>query len=333
MRFRTLLLAACAVGALSVTGTAHAADKLRLMIGGMNKQIYLPAKLTDQLGYFKEQGLDVEMTDEPAGVEAEDAMLAGEVDGVVGFYDHNVDLQSKGKSTEAVFMMLRAPGEVELCSSKKADKIKSPADWKGANLGVTGLGSSTNFLTQYLAVKNGLKLSDIHSVAVGAGNTFIAAMQQGAIDCGMTTEPTVSRLLKTGEGKILVDMRSPEQTKAALGGTYPASSVYMQTAWVNKHPEIVQKMVNAMVKTMKFIHDHSAAEIAEKMPADYYAGDKAMYISALENGKAMYTEDGRMPEGGPEIVLKVLSTFDKTVQGKKIDLDKTYTMKFVDAAK
>ena len=76
---------------------AHAADKITIIIGGMEKQIYLPAVLTQQLGYFKDEGLDVELLNTRAGVEAENELLAGAVQGVVGFYDHTIDLQSKGK--------------------------------------------------------------------------------------------------------------------------------------------------------------------------------------------------------------------------------------------
>jgi len=50
----------------------HANETIRIMVGGVEKQIYLPAKLAEQLGYFKEQGLDVELLTEPAGVDAED---------------------------------------------------------------------------------------------------------------------------------------------------------------------------------------------------------------------------------------------------------------------
>jgi len=311
---------------------ALADDKITIMVSGIEKQIYLPAKLTEQLGYFKQEGLDVELLSEPAGVQAEDALLAGEAQGVVGFYDHTVDLQSKGKAVESVVQFSQAPGEVELVSSKMADKIKSPADFKGKTLGVTGLGSSTNFLTQYLAVSNGVKVSEITTIPVGAGNTFIAAMQQGRIDAGMTTEPTISRMLKTGQAKILVDMRSPEGTRKALGGLYPAACLYMQTAWVNSHKPQVQKLANAFVKTLKYIQTHSAEDIAAHMPADYYAGDKDTYIKALADGKAMFTSDGRMPKSGPPTVLKVLSAFDKNIKGKTIDLSKTYTTEFVSAA-
>jgi NitT/TauT family transport system substrate-binding protein len=326
---RALFVAAFAASAAS----CFADDKITIMVAGAEKQIYLPAKLTEQLGYFKEQGLNVDVQSEAAGVNAENEMLAGAVQAVVGFYDHTIDLQAKGKSALSVVQFSQAPGEVELVASKLAGTIKSPADFKGRTLGVTALGSSTNFLTQYLAVSSGLKVTDITPLAVGSGSTFIAAMKQGRIDAGMTTEPTVSRMLATGDAKVLIDLRTPEETTKALGGLYPAACLYMSTAWMNAHREQVQKLANAFVKTMKYIASHSAEDIAAKMPADYYAGDKAAYVKALAASKAMFTPDGRMPASGPPTVLKVLQGFDKEVQGKTIDLAKTFTTEFADKAK
>ncbi len=124
-----------------------------------------------------------------------------------------------------------------------------------------------------------------------------------------------------------------ESTKAALGGTYPAAALYMTTAYANSHKEITQKLANAFVKTLRFINTHSAAEITEKMPKSFYVGDKDSYIKALEGGKAMFTSDGVMPQGGPETVLAVLSGYSKNLQGKKIDLSKTYTTEFVKKVK
>ena len=317
--------------ALGTPGVAFA-DKISLMVGGYEKHIYLPAKLTEALGYFKDEGLDVELLNEPSGVDAEDEMLAGAVQGVVGFYDHCIDLQLKGKIVESVVQFSQAPGEVELVSTKHPE-IKSVADFKGKSVGVTGLGSSTNFLTMYLEVKNGLQISDVTSVPVGAGTTFIAAMDQDKIQAGMTTEPTISRLIKSGQAAVLVDMRTLELTKAALGGTYPAASLYMEAAYVEKNKETVQKLANAFVKTLKFINTHSAEEIADKMPKEFYVGDKDLYVKGLADGKGMFTADGKMPVGGPETVLAVLSAFKKGMKEKKIDLSKTYTTEFVDKAK
>ncbi|MDQ0560173.1 NitT/TauT family transport system substrate-binding protein [Rhizobium mesoamericanum] len=334
MRFHRKFVRAFSMSALAIAGLlattsfAGASEKITIMVGGYEKQIYLPAKLTEALGYFKDEGLDVELLNEAAGVDAENQLLAGAVQGVVGFYDHCVDLQAKGKFVQSVVQFSQAPGEVEVVSNKYPD-VKSLADLKGKNLGVTGLGSSTNFLTLYMASKAGLSGGDMVTVPAGAGATFIAAMQQDQIQAGMTTEPTISRLVKTGEARVLVDLRTVETTRAALGGTYPAASLYMETAWVDEHKEEVQKLANAFVKTLKFINSHSAAEIAEKMPKDFYVGDKDGYVKALEAGKGMFTADGVMPEDGPKTVLAVLSEFSKNVKGKQIDLSKTYTTDFV----
>src|SRR3954447_23267083 len=96
------LITVVATGLTLEAATARADEKVTIMVGGYEKQIYLPAKLAEALGYFKDEGLDVELLNEPAGVDAENEMLAGAVQAVVGFYDHSIDLQAKGKFVESV---------------------------------------------------------------------------------------------------------------------------------------------------------------------------------------------------------------------------------------
>ncbi len=331
---RRVLLAAVALSSALLGGSAaSAADKISIIVGGMEKQIYLPAVLCEKLGFFKEQGLDVELINSRAGVEAENELLAGAVQGVVGFYDHTIDLQTKGKSITAIVQFSQAPGEVEMLSTRHADDVKTPADLKGKTLGVTGLGSSTDFLSRFIAARAGLKDGEFSLLPVGAGNTFVAAIKQDQIQAGMTTEPTVGQLIKMGAAKVMIDLRTPEKTNEALGGPYPAASFYVQSAWLDTHKEDAQKLANALVKTLRWIKDHSAAEIADRMPKDYYVGDKALYVQGLADGKAMFTPDGKMPAQGPETVLKVLQSFNRNLQGKTVDLSKTYTSAFVDAAR
>src|SRR4051794_32976714 len=325
-----LMAAGCGSSSNSSTSSGSAkTTTVKLMVGGLDKQIYLPAMLAQRLGYYKEQGVNVELSDEPAGVEAANQLLAGKVDGVVGFYDHTLDLQGKGRQTESVVQLLRLPGEAVMCRSDVAGQVRSAADWSGRKLGVTGLGSSTYFLTQYLATHNGVPSDKITPIAVKAGPTFVAAMQQKAIDCGMTTEPTITAVQEKQLGTPLIDMRNEAGTTQALGGVYPASSLYMRNDWVASHGPVVQKLANALVKALQWIQTHSAAQITARMPPEYYAGvGKAQYVKALEAQKAIFSPDGVMPKDGPATVLKVLASFDPAVKGHKIDLAKTYTTEF-----
>jgi NitT/TauT family transport system substrate-binding protein len=332
-----LAVAGCANNATSGGGSSQQAgasggDKVSIMVGGLNKQIYLPFMLAQQLGYYAKEGLNISLSDEPAGVDATTNMLAGKVDGVGGFYDHTIALQGIGKSAESVVSMLQVPGEVELCRTDLKGQINSAADWKGRNLGITDTGSSTDFLTQFLAKKNGVDPSTTHRIGVQAGPTFIAAMEHKNIDCGMTTEPTVSQLLQKNDAYIIYDTRTAAGAQQAFGGTYPATSLYMSTSYVDSHKATVQKLVNAYVLTLKYIQDHSAAQIADKMPADYYAGvGKDAYVAALDSEKGIYNPTGIMPPDGPKTCLAVLQP-NPSVTGKNIDLSKTYTDQFVKAA-
>ena len=320
-----------ACGGAGNSGTSQDSNTvypMKIMVGGLSKQIYLPNMLTQQLGYFKEQKLDVTLVDEQSGVGTETMVLAGAVDAGSGSYNHTLELQPQGKFMETVVQLQIAPGEAEMVDAKQADKIKTAADLKGKNLGVTELGSGTHTLTLALLGKAGLKSTDANFVAVGAGNTFIAGMQAGKIDAGMTTEPTISRLIKAGVGKPLVDLRTPESTRAALGGNYPFISVWMSTDYVNAHKPIVQRLVNAYVKTLRWIATHSAQEIADKMPADYYAGDKDLYVTALAAQKSTFSPDGKMPADGPPVVADI-EKYVPSMKGVTFDLAKSYTNEFV----
>jgi len=310
--------------------TAQAPPKMSIMVGGLEKIIYLPAMLTERLGYFKEAGVNVTLLDEGAGVDAEVEMIAGKVDAVTGFYDHTIDIQAKGKIIEAVIILDRVPGEAAVVSNRSG--IKTLADLKGKHVGVTGLGSSTNFLAAYLVTKGGGGVGQYTPVPVGAGNTLIAAMQQNRIEAAITTEPTVSRLMKMGLAHVLVDMRTAAGTRGALGGTYPAACVYLRTDWANSHRDTVQRTVSAFAKTLQYLQTHTPSEVASKMPEDYYVGDKPLYLAALAASMNMFNPTGVMPPDGPPTVLKVLASFNKELDPNKIDLKKTYTDEFVKAA-
>jgi NitT/TauT family transport system substrate-binding protein len=78
------------------------------------------------------------------------------------------------------------------------------------------------------------------------------------------------------------------------------------------------------------MNTHTPEEIAAKMPSEYYAGDKELYIQALKGQLPMFNADGKMADGVPENVKSILSAFKDV---KDVDVKQTYTNEFVNKAK
>ena len=335
---RRLFGAVASVVVLAACGSTNAPSSggvttisLKVMVGGLNKQIYLPNMLAQRLGYFKDQHLDVTLIDEGSGQASEEEVVAGNVDAGSGAYVHPMVLNTQGKKIETICQFGIAPGEAEVVDASLSN-ITSAKDLKGKNLGVTDLGSGTHVLTQAILGSAGVDPTSAKYVAVGAGDTFIAAIQQKKIAAGMTTFPTISRLVNSGKGKILVSLLTPADTRAALGGDYPFIGVFAKNDWVNSNKDAAQRLVNAYVKTLKYMHSHTAAQIADQMPTDYYAGDKSSYVSDLQSQLAIFGTDCKMPSGGPETVQKIQQQFVSSFKGKSANLSETYTNELADKA-
>ncbi|HEX4661867.1 MAG TPA: ABC transporter substrate-binding protein [Streptosporangiaceae bacterium] len=303
-----------------------------LMVGGIDKQIYLPYQLAQQLGFYKKYGVNVQLsTEQNGGVGAETAMVSGQVDMAGAWYVHTIDFQQKGKAVVDVVQLSGAPGEREMCAKNSA--VTSPADWKGKNLGVTDIGSGTDNLTRYLAARYHLTSTQFNRVAVGAGPTFVASLQHGRIACGMTTQPTVNAIEKQGIGTSVINLASTGGAQQWLGGAYPAAGVLARADWVASHRATVQKVVDALVATMHWISTHSAADIANAMPAGFVSNGlttKADYIAALAQDKGQFLPDGMMPANGPATVLAI-DKLAGNVTGP-VNLASTYTNQYAIAA-
>ena len=333
-------LAACSSstssGGASTAGanaaSASSVPTVTLMVGGIDKQIYLPYQLAQDLGFYKKYGVNVQLsTEQNGGVGAETAMVSGQVDMAGAWYVHAIDFQAKGKNVVDVVQLSGAPGEREVCG--KGSGISSPADWKGKSLGVTDIGSGTDELTVYLAARYHLTSKEITRVAVGAGPTFVAALQHGRIACGMTTQPTAGAIQSQGIGTSVINLATTSGAQQWLGGAYPAAGVLARANWVASHQAAVQKVVDALVATMHWISTHSAADIANAMPPAFVANGlttKAAYTAELAQDKGQFLPDGMMPASGPTTVLAI-EKFVGNVTGA-INLAGTYTNKYATVA-
>jgi NitT/TauT family transport system substrate-binding protein len=329
-------VAACSSGGSTSASTTSGGSSsgsglptVTMMVGGINKQIYLPYQLAQSLGYYKKYGVNMVLSNEVSGgVGAETAMASGQVDMAGAWYVHTINFQLQGKSVVDVAQLSGSPGERIMCAT--GTHITSPTQWKGQSIGVTDLGSGTDQLTQYLAARYGLKRgTDYSTVAAGDGSTMIAALQHHKILCGMTTQPTVAALEKLGAAYPAFDLTTTAGVKKWLGGFTPTAGVLARTDWVNANKATVQKVVDALVATMHWLSTHSAADVANVLPPSFVNNalvTKSVYISTLTTDKSQFLPDGLMPSDGPTVIMAI-SKLAGVITGP-VNLSTTYTNSF-----
>jgi NitT/TauT family transport system substrate-binding protein len=329
---RVIALLALAA-AVTWGASASAQTKVRLAVGGQNALYYLPLTVTDRLGYFKDEGLDVEISDLAGGSKALQALIGGSADVVTGAFDHTLQMQAKGQPIQAVVQLGRFPGFVLATVGPRAAYVKGPADLKGMKIGVTAPGSSTHFMVLHMMAQAGLKANDASFVGVGAGATAVAAAKRGEIDALVNVDPVINLLQSENAiRQIVADTRTMEGTHAVYGGPYPAAVLYLSPAYAQGNAKTVQALTNAFVRGLKWIASHPAKDIAKAMPAEYALGNMDLFIRSIRSSIPMYSPDGRLGRDSAETALKVLREFDDAVRNAKIDVAKTYTDAFLDNA-
>ncbi|HZR97374.1 MAG TPA: ABC transporter substrate-binding protein [Chloroflexota bacterium] len=341
-----LLLAACSgakpAGLPAANGlppgapaaTVPERKKLTIGVGGQELFIYLPATLARQLGYFEQAGLDVEIVNFQGGGKALEALVGGGIDAVVGFYDHTIQAQPKGIALTMVVVYDRYPGIVLLADPEASPPVRDFADLRGQTVGITSFGSSTHFTLNYLLARAGILQDEVSIVQIGTGSASVAAMENGKVTVGLFLDPAATRLLEAGKARVIWDTRSEHDTVAAFGGPYPAGGMYTTRERLEQMPNAIQAAVAASLRTLDWIQDHSAADVADRMPPDFYGGDKRLYVDSLAASLALFSPDGLMPESGPASVLNVLKLSDPVVrEAPAIDLAATYSNRFVEAVR
>lgn len=326
----SVLIIVSVVGALVLASCSrrHASGSpVRIAIGGQQQLIYLPTTLAQELGFYRDEGLDVELQDMAGGSKALEAMIGGSADVVSGFYDHTIEMAADGREFTAFATMLRYPGLVLVTSPTAAAQITKPADLKGRIAGVTAPGSSSQMLLAYILGRSGVAPDAVSVTAIGTAATAIAAVEHAKVDAGMMADPAFTMLRRrNGTVRVLADLRTGEGVKAAIGSdSYPASVLYSKGDWIRAHRDEATKLARAIRRTLEWIQTHSAEEIAAKAPASFRGEDQALYVESLKNSLPMFSPDGLMPAGGPEIVHRLLAGSMEKVRNTKIDLSKTYT--------
>ncbi len=336
---RRVFASATALAVASIAAPALRAQvklekaRIAMAVGGKAAFYYLPLTIAEQLGYFKAEGLDLEISDFPGGARALQALVGGSADIVSGAYEHTINMQSKGQFIQSFVVQGRAPQIAMGVSTKALPNYRSLADLKGKRIGVSAPGSSTNMVANLVLSRAGIKASDVSYVGVGTSAGALSALRSGQIDAMSNTDPVMTMLEQKGEVKIISDTRTLKGTQEVFGGPMPAACFYTHSEFVQKHPNTCQALANAIVHALKWLQTAGPSDIIKTVPEGYLLGDRALYLASFNKVREAISLDGHMPEEGTRTALRALASFDPAIKPDRIELGKTYTNDFARRAK
>ena len=305
---------------------------VRIAIGGQTQMIYLPTTLAQELGYYREEGIDVELQDFAGGAKALQALVGGSADVVSGFYDHTIQMAAEGREFVSFVTMLRFPGMVLATSPQSAATVTTIGDLKGRVVGVTSAGSSSQMLLAYVLLRHGVAADAVSVTAIGTAATAVAAMEHGKVDAGVMADPSFTLVARRNPAvRVLADMRTAAGVKEAFGtDSYPGSVLYATGDWVRANRDTVERLAHVITRTLRWMQSHTPQQIAEKAPKTFRGEDDGLYVAALAASMPMFSPDGMMTREGAEVVRTLLAGSLEKVRTATIDVSKTYTNEFID---
>ena len=315
-----------ATAAMVSQAQAPEKKKLTIAVGGKSLFYYLPLTIAERQGYFKDEGLEVEIPDFAGGAKALQALVGGSADMVSGAFEHTINMQAKKQPIRAVVLQANYSSIVLVMPKDKAAKYKSGKDLKGLKIGVTAPGSSTNMFVNNLLAKDGLKPNEVSIVGVGATSGAVAAMEKGEIDAVSNLDPVITQLESTGKFVAVAVSRTEKGMKDYYGGDYLASCIYANEDFVKKNPHTTQAVVNAIVRANRWIAKATPEQIMAVVPEAYMAGSRSVYKAALLKNMVGYSADGQMNMKAAQNVYAVLKQFEPSViaAGASINLAATF---------
>ncbi len=334
IRKSLLIVLAALVAGTNMAGSAVAGNtKVVLAVGGKTTLYYLPLTLAERLGYFADEGLDVEIHDFPGGAKALQALIGNSADVVSGAYEHTIVMQTLAQKVQAFVLQGMNPG-LELGIHKdRAAAYTGAKDLKGMKIGVSAPGSSTHMLVNHLLSSAGLKHDEVSIIGVGTGPSAVAAIRSGQIDAISSVEPVMSLLERSGDIRIVVETISEKGVRDVFGGSMPAATLYSRIDYIERNPQTIQALTNAMVRALLWLRRSTIEDVLKTVPEEYLLGDKALYAASFERLRSTYSKDGLIPKKGVDRSYKVLLEHNSAVRRAPVVwINQTYTNAFVEEA-
>lgn len=253
----------------------------------------IPYEVARSQGYYKEEGLDVELVYMRGGTAAMQALVGGAVDYAATSFDVALSAFARGAKIVQFFSTGRHLF-ILATSPKTADQIRTLSDLKGRTVGVAALGTADHLLLVYILRKAGINPESVRYATLGP-NLF-EALRVGHVDAGMVQEPAATLIERAG-GRTLVNPMDPKHAQKYLGNPYfQFMGVSVRREEWEARKEEMRALARALTRALRYLNYGTPKLLADALPKELViGGDRALLEQILIKYRgSLYPRDGRI---------------------------------------
>jgi NitT/TauT family transport system substrate-binding protein len=287
--------------------------------------VHLPVFVAGPAGCFDRENLAIKIEETEGAPKSMTALLAGTVDAISGGYLQALDLVAQGRPVRTFLLMQQLPGIALIVSPRASKPIRAIEDLKGTTIGVVSIGTEAHRILNYVLRRHGMKPEDVSVIGLGSPSAQIPALERGKVDAMFATASTAMFLQRRHPHLwILLDLRTPELTEAALGvEKMPETVLLTQETWLRSNPDTARRLAGSLQCALAWIQDHTAEQIRELLPDSSRTPDAGSDLEAIAAEKQMLSRDGRMTPELHDAAVRVAGVPNQA------NLAKAYTNEFL----
>ncbi|MDL0433231.1 ABC transporter substrate-binding protein [Marinobacter sp. TBZ242] len=243
MNLKNVLVTAVLSSAMTFT-QLHAAEKVDIGLSVPNFGPYAAVYVADELGYYADEGLEVQITAFRGGSAAQQALASDAMD-IINYFPPGAAVAIERGVEQKVVAVGAARPDGWHMMVKAGSSIEKPEDLDGRRVGITGKNSTTDYYALWVADQYGI---EIETVPVG-GAGMIPALLSDQVDAISAFSPLTYRLMVSGDGRSLVDYAKD------MPPTLPDVWVASQDM-IDDRPEQVEGVLRAMYRATRYMQEN-----------------------------------------------------------------------------
>jgi len=280
-RFLIILL-----GLLWMASPSAAADKVRLSISALDVS-FLTAGIASKRGFFKDEGLDVEVIRMNANVSIP-ALSTGDIDYTMVFASV-IRGALRGLPMKVVASYMDSSTHMLIARPE----YKTLQDLRGKTLGVSTFGATADVAARMMARHSGVDPErDIKIIALGPDRARFAALREGIVDVIVISPPADFEAKKLGFNVL---------ARAYELFAFPFTGIGTATKKIRERPDEVKRMIKAGIRANRYLRGNRDGAIQVMM--EWGKTDREAAVNTYDSTWRIFSEDGGMTESGLKLVI------------------------------